>query len=391
MKVAWVCYYPGSLFPDRLKINSDPMFHPIPWITAQAPVLAHISGIELHIVTVKKNCLADDHFEQDGIHFHFLKVPSLPRVLLFYQVDLYRIRRCLQNIVPDVVHGFGTESSYGFSAVYSGYPSLLRIQGIMAEITAAMGKKHLYRNPALWFSLWLEQQTIRRCRNFVCETEFAANYVLQRNPQAKIYRTEKLVRDAFHDIQRNPVPAAEPELLFVGSVIPEKGIEVLLKSFVRVLVAFPTARLHIAGAYENGYFLNVLKPLVADLDLQDRVLFHGYCSLDELLPLFARVSSVVLPTLMDTAPNVMAEAMAAGAPVVASAVGGIPEMLAQGALGVLVQPGSEDSLAEGIIQVLSNPDQAIVRAAFAQEKARREFNIEAQARKLVDIYQQLIA
>ena len=40
MRVAWICYYPGGIFLERPKINSDPIFHPVPWISAQAPVVA---------------------------------------------------------------------------------------------------------------------------------------------------------------------------------------------------------------------------------------------------------------------------------------------------------------------------------------------------------------
>jgi glycosyltransferase involved in cell wall biosynthesis len=186
------------------------------------------------------------------------------------------------------------------------------------------------------------------------------------------------------------VSSTTPELLFVGSVIPAKGIEVLLKSFKRTLSAFPKARLHIAGAYDDKYF-NTLKPMISSSSMDDKVFFHGFCSLSKLIPLFAQASLLVLPSLMETAPNVVAEALVAGVPLVASAVGGIPEMLAQGASGVLVQPGSEESLAEGIAQVLSDPDRAMAVAAVAKEKALRDFDIEIETNELVDVYQQVIA
>ena len=343
----------------------------------------------MHIITVKKNCQSDDYFEQDGIHFHFLKIPQVPRVGLLFQVDLYRIRRCLRSIQPDVVHGFGTESGYGFSAVNSGYPSVLMMQGIVAEIVGAMGKRMAYFNPMLILTLLLERQTIRRCRHFVCETNFSADYVRRVNPSANIHLIGNLVRNEFYGLRR--VPNSDIDLLFVGSIIPAKGVEVLLKAFARILASFPKAHLHLAGVSDDKYFYNVLNPLMANLDLQDRVVFHGYCTVDTLLPLFAHAKLVVLPTLMDTAPNVLAEALVAGVPVVASAVGGIPEMLSGGALGVLVQPGSVDSLVEGISQVLLDPVEATNRASSAQAKAQREFNIENQAHKLVDVYQLVVA
>src|SRR5438876_11247800 len=110
MKVAWVCEYPASSFAERSAFRHVPAGHPVPWIVVQAPLIAAL-GIELHIVTVSKHVEADDEFVSDGLHFHFLKIPPLPRAAMGYQVDRRRMTDCLRQIQPSIVHGFGTESS----------------------------------------------------------------------------------------------------------------------------------------------------------------------------------------------------------------------------------------------------------------------------------------
>ena len=114
MRIAWVCPYPASEFRSRPSLGqSRKAPHPVPWVTIQAPLIAAVPDIELHLLTVGRDYSADDHFQHNGIHFHFLRVPPVPRALLWYQLDRRRIHRCLDSIAPDVVHGFGTEAGFG--------------------------------------------------------------------------------------------------------------------------------------------------------------------------------------------------------------------------------------------------------------------------------------
>jgi glycosyltransferase involved in cell wall biosynthesis len=99
---------------------------------------------------------------------------------------------------------------------------------------------------------------------------------------------------------------------------------------------------------------------------------------------------LVLPTLMDTSPNVIPEAQIVGVPVVATNVGGIPEMIDDGRTGVLVPPNSADALAAAIVENLRNPDAAMVRARVAKAEAIPEYAAEMQVRKLVDVYRSIL-
>ena len=173
MKVAWVCEYPASSFADRPAFARVPPGHPVPWIVVQAPLVA-ASGIELHIVTVSKHVQSDDEFTSGGMHFHFLKIPALPRAAMGYQLDRRRMTKCLRRIQPAIVHGFGTESSFGYTAVSAPYPSVLMIQGIVSRIAQARGRAASLRQPGLVVSLMIERLTVRRARHVVCETAFAA-------------------------------------------------------------------------------------------------------------------------------------------------------------------------------------------------------------------------
>lgn len=389
MKVAWVCYYPAHLIPGRPQLLNDRTRHPVPWVSLQAPLVARTAGVQLHVITVGRHYPADDHFTHEGIRFHFLKVPRLPRVLLWYQVDRIKIQACLRGINPDLVHGFGTESGYSYAAVSSPYPSLVMMQGVQSEIVRAMGSRR-WRQPHMVVPLLIEQFTVRKCRNFICETDFSARFVRRLNPTANIHTLRTPVRPEFFSRPRNPSAEKAPVLLFVGTLLPEKGIDVLLHSFAEVLNVFPGATLRVIG-HSPFSFHKVLQSLMDRLNIADRVEMCGFLNIDQLVQHFAEATVLVLPSVMDTAPNVVAEAQVAGLPVVATAVGGIPEMIEDDISGVLVQPRSVELLTKGILRLLRDPVFRKSVAAAAQSRARAMCLPEIQVAKLVEVYRAVLS
>lgn len=390
MKVAWVCEYPASSFPDRLTLRHGPPAHPVPWIVVQAPLVA-ASGLELHIVTVSKHLEADDEFTSGGVRFHFLKIPRLPRAAMAYQVDRRRITSCLRRIEPAIVQGFGTESSFGYAAVSAPFPSVLMIQGIVSRITQVRGLGALVREPGLCVALMFERLTVRRARHVVCETTFAAQFVREVNPAAVVHLIRTPIRDEWFGITRRVEAGDGPEILFVGWAVPAKGIDVLVAAFARVVTEFPRAVLHVVGAYNTRYFHSMLMPEVSRLGLADRVRFHGHQPATAVAERLSRAALVALPTFMDTAPNVLAEARAAGVPVVASAVGGVPELIEDGVDGVLVPAGSAEPLASAIVALLRDPVAAAAMAERGRERVRRDHRASVQVPKLLDVYRDVLA
>lgn len=390
MKVAWVCEYPASGFPERSALRGVPPGHPVPWIVVQAPLVA-ASGIELHVVTVSKHVERDDEFTSGGLRFHFLKIPALPRAALGYQVDRRRMTSCLRRIQPAIVHGFGTESSFGYTAVSAPFPSVLMIQGIIARISRVRGNAGLGRALGAQMSGLVERVTVRRARHVVCETSFAADFVRETNPRAVVHIIRTPVRDEWFEIVRGAETGTAPEILFVGWAVPEKGIDVLVTAFSRVVAEYPRAVLHVVGPYDGGYFQRVLMPEIARLSLADRVVFHGQQPAAVVAERLSSAALLALPTRMDTAPNVLAEARAAGVPVVASAVGGIPELIEDGVDGVLVPDGSAEALASAIAALLRDPAAAAAMGARGRERARRDHRASVQVPKLLDVYREVLA
>lgn len=178
------------------------------------------------------------------------------------------------------------------------------------------------------------------------------------------------------------------ELLIVTAarLSPEKGIGVLIAAAADVVAEHPLARFLIFG---EGPLRPELQSCIHRNKLHHAVTLAGYRDdLDELLP---NADVAVLPSYTEGLPNAVLEACAAGVPVVATAVGGTPEVLADGDGGFLVPPGDAAALADRINALLR--DGALRRTMGAAGRARveAEFTFDAQARQYRDLFAELVA
>ncbi len=153
-----------------------------------------------------------------------------------------------------------------------------------------------------------------------------------------------------------------PLLVAVGRLEPVKGYDRLL----RALAALAGVRLVLAG---DGSQRQALSRLAGELGLSGRVRFAGSVAHEELAPYYQAADALVLSSRSEGWPTVIHEALACGAPVVAPAVGGIPEALARPGLGLLLPSAAPDVLAAGIGQALSRSwdRQALRRASEAHD------------------------
>uniref|UniRef100_A0A7J3SLL2 Glycosyltransferase family 1 protein n=1 Tax=Fervidicoccus fontis TaxID=683846 RepID=A0A7J3SLL2_9CREN len=173
-------------------------------------------------------------------------------------------------------------------------------------------------------------------------------------------------------------------LLYVGRVVPKKGLHVLL----RALSLVNDTELVIAGPYEKRYF-EKLQRLTAKLRLEDRVKFKGKVTEEEKIDLMSSCSVLVCPTLADYHPIVLLEAQALGVPVIATRVGAIPEIVVNGETGLLVEPNNELELAKAIETLLNNNALRLGFSRKAKEFAKN-FTVEKAMEKLEMLYRNVL-
>jgi glycosyltransferase involved in cell wall biosynthesis len=165
----------------------------------------------------------------------------------------------------------------------------------------------------------------------------------------------------------------------VGWIIPAKGVEVLVDAWARARPP-PEWRLEFIGPGDAEYTRRLRSRAPGS-----RIDFAGELPHSEAMLRMARADVVVLPSFSEGFPNVVVEAMALGKPIVASAVGAIPEMLVDGS-GIVVPPGDAEALARSLSNLMH--DDALRRslAASAQARAAGHYSIDAVFQRYVSVW-----
>jgi glycosyltransferase involved in cell wall biosynthesis len=159
------------------------------------------------------------------------------------------------------------------------------------------------------------------------------------------------VDDAFYSLstERNHLSLSLSKLLFVGSLIPRKGLDVLLKALA-MINSLSSWALTIAGDGPEG---NHLKSLATDLGINTSIRFLGSVSPDGVPQLMNDHHLLILPSYQEGRPNVVLEAMAAALPILATDIDGTRELIQHGKTGWLVPPGEADALSEQLAALLN--------------------------------------
>lgn len=174
-------------------------------------------------------------------------------------------------------------------------------------------------------------------------------------------------------------------IVTLGRLVALKGLDVLLES-LRLLPPEPRWRLVIAG---DGEERGPLEALAAKLGLLDRVQFLGNVAAAEVPSLLRECDLMVQPSRREGLGLSAAEGSAAGLPVVASAVGGLPEVVADGETGLLVPPDDPPALAEGLLSLLQSPSLRRQMGANGRRRIEQRLSIVAVADELTRLYETL--
>ncbi len=179
-----------------------------------------------------------------------------------------------------------------------------------------------------------------------------------------------------------PRPPRVPTAVCVAHLREQKGHDDLLRAFAFVRTRIPQARLRLVG---DGPLAPSLKELARTLDLEANVRFEG--AVEDVWPLLSEANVFVLASRYEPLGIAVMEAMAAGLPVVATSVGGLPELVTPHRNGTLVPPGNVEALGQAIIDLFECSDDAAISAnARSASAAWHESEMTA---KYADLYERL--
>ena len=363
---------------DRDYDDPVPKFGTAPEALLQG--FARLDGIEVHVVSCTQKPMNAPEKLAHNIWFHSLHVPKRGWLRTGYQGCIRATRAKLKEIKPDVVHGQGTERDCALSAVFSGFPNVVTIHGNMRMIAKLFGAKPFSYQ---WLAAKIEPFTIARTGGVVCITEYTRSQVSDLSKRTWV--VPNAVDQNFFAIA--PAPVAPPLILCVGSIDARKNQNTLIDALAPLAAKMPIRLLFLGGinaASPYGReFLDRLKanPWCEHAGFADRDLLRTY---------FAQASLVALPSIEDNCPMVVLEAMAAGVPVVAGRVGGVPELIEHRQTGLLFDPCNPEEIKMAIAEILSNPATGEGMAKAAKSQANRVFHPEAVATRHLEIYREFL-
>jgi starch synthase len=248
-------------------------------------------------------------------------------------------------------------------------------------------------------SSWCERTAVEAAAAVIAVSDGMRADVLAAYPAVRSDRV-RVIRNGIDTAEYSPDPSTdvleqyginpgEPAVVFVGRVTRQKGLPVLLRAADRI---DPAAQLVICAGQADTLDLEAEVGGLAERLRAHRsgvIWLSGMLAKHEVIQLLTHATVFVCPSLYEPLGIVNLEAMACGAAVVASRVGGIPEVVADGVTGLLVPPGDADALADAINLLVREPGRATAMGQLGRKRAVAEFGWPAVAAQTAVLYEEL--
>jgi glycosyltransferase involved in cell wall biosynthesis len=321
---------------------------------------------------------------EEELRSRHIPVRILPLTPFNAPLTVPRLARLLREWKPHLVQGHGLRSNLCARLASKGIPVISTFH------TPFQDRPFLSR----WGGAVADLLTASRSAAVVCSAECVRDDYLQRCPD--MWEKTHVIPQAI-DIERLDPRHQDREgarraldlggrwtLLVVGRLASQKGHRNLLQTLNLLKNTLPPFRLLFAG---DGPLRGRLRREAARLGLGDNTLFLGRRR--DVPALLAAADAVLAPSLSDDVPHSLLEALAMGKPVIASRVGGIMEIMPSGEEGYLVPPQSREKLAEALLTVLWNKEDARVKAQNGRRHVREAYDLTKILGKWETLYRSL--
>ncbi len=333
------------------------------------------------VLLVMPDQLIEPHLGKlnDSVKVLGFQKPRLRQPLRQIQ-SIRRLIRQIHGFRPDVVHYQGTHLWFDLALpLLRRYPLIFTVH----DVRHHPGDRLSQKTPQ-----WIENFARRQADELIVHTEYTRNLFLHECPRAA-EKTSVIphiqIGEAPSFDQASKAHQDENLILFFGRIWEYKGLEYLIRAEPLITARVPNARFLIAGEGEN--FARYRGMMVHP----DRFIVHNeYVSEDRAAEYFCRASVVVLPYIEASQSGVIPMAYSAGKPVVATMVGGLPEMVENGCTGYLVAPRDSAQLAEAVTKLLLNSPLRRRMGANGNRKIEEECSPAVVAAKTIEIYRRAV-
>ena len=356
MKVLWIV---NIVMPEALSLLKGNSPHRISggWLIGAAHELVKQQGVRLTIATVSKEVKELTRLKGEKIIYYLLPFgKGNSHINHEYEAMWREVNRIEQ---PDVIHLHGTEFTHGLAYLEEcGSDRVcVSIQGLVsASLYYYYGlSRHEIRRSLTPYSLLVggilkgyrsfirrgevEKEIIRRVHHILGRTSWDRERIWAINPNATYHFCGETLRPEFYTDLIWKYDDCIPHSIFVSQAsYPIKGLHMLLKAMPLVLKHYPDAKIRVAGndvaCLDGGKGLikltnygQIIRRIIKRLDLKDIITFTGSLDAEEMRNEYLKSNVFVCSSSIENSPNSLGEAQILGVPVIASYVGGIPDMM----------------------------------------------------------------
>jgi glycosyltransferase involved in cell wall biosynthesis len=352
--------------------------------TSTAALLEGLRGysqeFEFHIVSASNGIRDDIHERRGDFWFHFIGGLHRPWVRPRLPLRVFKARQLLRRIQPALVH-CQANPDLALAAILAHQRPVLTIHGVAAH------EAHWRAGREFWSTQThglVVRMVAPHVRAYICISQYVAGTLDLRHPK---YAIPNAVSSTFlHD--ECSCTIGPPRVLFVGVIAPLKRARDLLAAHQELQREFPDIETILCGPVDDEGYARDLQREIAERHISGLSIIGGVDQAS-VARLLHQSRVLVLPSAQENAPMAIAEAMAIGVPVVATAVGGVPEMVRDGVTGLLYEPGDIDTLVKHTGRLLRDAQLRRAYGERAWHLARERYTPAAVAAATVGVYREL--
>jgi glycosyltransferase involved in cell wall biosynthesis len=339
--------------------------------------------LDVHVVTLERGAGRVRVERHGGATVHRLPARWWPMIAdVFVGPGRAALDGYLRSLTPEIVHFHET---YGFGARGFEVPVIFTVHGFDSLNLRTEKRRAWWLRSHLWrqaerIGIGRQEHLVSIAPYVTAELRALSNATIDEIPNA--------ISPEFFDTERADVPG---RVLFAGWLNPRKNLLTALQAVKRLVDRGVPVDLHAAGAPVDAAYTDRVREYIRANGLERHARLLGRIGRDDMRREMSEACALVLPSLQENAPMVIAEALATGLPVVAADACGIPDMVEECETGYLIDPMDAGMIAERLARIFEDEPARAAMSALARRRARERWHPASVADKTVRVYRRLLA
>jgi glycosyltransferase involved in cell wall biosynthesis len=342
--------------------------------------LARLKEIDLHVLHPFGPPGSKGLRNVYGLRVHVLE-KSGGGFRAYIKADWLRTLKLIYELTPDIVH----IQSLPRWANQCPFPNVVTIHGI-SERDVLYENSFLASRIKFVFLRLLEGRGRRDAKHVIAISPYTHKFLGTQRKQ-RIWDIPNPVADEFFKVKHAPEAG---RVFSACHMTPLKNARTLIEAFAPIAKIYPNAELRFAGSDQGSKYGQECRSFASAVGLENQVKFLGLLSFERIREELACAECFALCSLQENAPLSVGEAMAAGVPVVASRIGGLPWMVDNSITGRLVDPLDTNNITEGLLHVIKQSKSGEMGLA-SKRKAEAMFRPAIVARKTLEVYREILS